>query len=143
MLQFLEHKTPFSPLTREDTVRHMETVGKRILPILDFIRSTQLNVGISGVLSFCPVCEHQRFLAVLKAEEANIAFISFCFPFLCFALFLERRTENHIYKTKHMSASESIPFPFLHMFLCHTGVPSACQTNVSLSSFPSLCLPTI
>ncbi|XP_028731635.1 spermatogenesis-associated protein 16 [Peromyscus leucopus] len=40
---FTEHKTPFSLLTREDTVRLMETVGKRILPILDFIRSTQLN----------------------------------------------------------------------------------------------------
>ncbi|XP_035931546.1 spermatogenesis-associated protein 16 [Halichoerus grypus] len=40
---FTEHKTPFSPLTKEDTVRHMETMGKRILPILDFIRSTQLN----------------------------------------------------------------------------------------------------
>ncbi|XP_021052407.1 spermatogenesis-associated protein 16 [Mus pahari] len=40
---YTEHKTPFSPLTREDTVRHMETMGKRILPILDFIRSTQLN----------------------------------------------------------------------------------------------------
>ncbi|KAM7133910.1 spermatogenesis-associated protein 16 [Molossus nigricans] len=40
---FIEHKTPFSPLTREDTVRQMETMGKRVLPILDFIRSTQLN----------------------------------------------------------------------------------------------------
>ncbi|XP_016862797.1 spermatogenesis-associated protein 16 isoform X2 [Homo sapiens] len=39
---FTEHKTPFG-LTREDTVRQMETMGKRILPILDFIRSTQLN----------------------------------------------------------------------------------------------------
>ncbi|XP_032028168.1 spermatogenesis-associated protein 16 [Hylobates moloch] len=39
---FTEHKTPFS-LTREDTVRQMETMGKRILPVLDFIRSTQLN----------------------------------------------------------------------------------------------------
>uniref|UniRef100_A0A8C6HTP6 Spermatogenesis-associated protein 16 n=1 Tax=Mus spicilegus TaxID=10103 RepID=A0A8C6HTP6_MUSSI len=50
---YTEHKTPFSPLTREDTVRHMETVGKRILPILDFIRSTQLNGNFhacSGVM---------------------------------------------------------------------------------------------
>uniref|UniRef100_A0ABK0L805 Spermatogenesis associated 16 n=1 Tax=Rattus norvegicus TaxID=10116 RepID=A0ABK0L805_RAT len=50
---FTEHKTPFSPLTREDTVRHMEMVGKRILPILDFIRSTQLNGNFhacSGVM---------------------------------------------------------------------------------------------
>nr|XP_035134663.2 spermatogenesis-associated protein 16 [Callithrix jacchus] len=40
---FTEHKTPFGSLTREDTVRQMETMGKRILPILDFIRGTQLN----------------------------------------------------------------------------------------------------
>ncbi|XP_029795721.1 spermatogenesis-associated protein 16 [Suricata suricatta] len=40
---FTEHKTPFCLLTKEDTVRHMETMGKRILPILDFIRSTLLN----------------------------------------------------------------------------------------------------
>lgn len=46
LLQFLEHKTPFGLLTREDTVRHMQRMGKRILPILDFIRSTQSNVGI-------------------------------------------------------------------------------------------------
>ncbi|XP_077017176.1 spermatogenesis-associated protein 16 [Tamandua tetradactyla] len=50
---FMEHKTPFGLLTREDTVRHMETMGKRILPILDFIRSTQLNGSFcvcSGVM---------------------------------------------------------------------------------------------
>ncbi|XP_006155106.1 spermatogenesis-associated protein 16 isoform X2 [Tupaia chinensis] len=51
---FTEHKTPFSLLTREDTVRHMEILGKRILPVLDFIRSTQLNGGsraCSGVMA--------------------------------------------------------------------------------------------
>ncbi|XP_068939769.1 spermatogenesis-associated protein 16 [Petaurus breviceps papuanus] len=50
---FTEHKTPFSPLTREDVVRHMETMGKRILPILDVIRSTKLNGSFracSGVI---------------------------------------------------------------------------------------------
>ncbi|KAB0373716.1 hypothetical protein FD755_013972, partial [Muntiacus reevesi] len=50
---FTEHKTPFSLLTKEDTVRHMETMGKRILPVLDFIRGTQLNGSFracSGVM---------------------------------------------------------------------------------------------
>ncbi|XP_012591862.1 spermatogenesis-associated protein 16 isoform X1 [Microcebus murinus] len=50
---FTEHKAPFGLLTREDTVRHMETMGKRILPILDFIRSTRLNGSFracSGVM---------------------------------------------------------------------------------------------
>ncbi|XP_053428826.1 spermatogenesis-associated protein 16 [Nycticebus coucang] len=40
---YTEHKTPFGVLTREDAGRHMETLGRRVLPILDFIRSTQLN----------------------------------------------------------------------------------------------------
>ncbi|XP_069928609.1 spermatogenesis-associated protein 16 isoform X1 [Oryctolagus cuniculus] len=50
---FTEYKTPFSLLTREDTMRHMETMGKRVLPILDLIRSTQLNgnfLACSGVM---------------------------------------------------------------------------------------------
>ncbi|KFO29807.1 spermatogenesis-associated protein 16 isoform X2 [Fukomys damarensis] len=50
---FTDHKTPFSRLTREDNVRHMETMGKRILPILDFIKGTRLNGGLcacSGVM---------------------------------------------------------------------------------------------
>ncbi|XP_073928492.1 spermatogenesis-associated protein 16 [Castor canadensis] len=50
---YIEHKTPFCLLTREDVVRHMETMGKRILPILDFIRSTQLHgsfCACSGVM---------------------------------------------------------------------------------------------
>ncbi|KAM6160453.1 spermatogenesis-associated protein 16 [Erethizon dorsatum] len=50
---FTDHKTPFNRLTKEDNVRHMETMGKRILPVLDFIRGTQLNDGLcacSGVM---------------------------------------------------------------------------------------------
>ncbi|XP_036786808.2 spermatogenesis-associated protein 16 [Manis pentadactyla] len=50
---FTEHKTLFGLLTREDAVRHMEAMRKRILPILDFIRSTQLNArfyAYSGVM---------------------------------------------------------------------------------------------
>uniref|UniRef100_A0A8D1UWM4 Spermatogenesis-associated protein 16 n=1 Tax=Sus scrofa TaxID=9823 RepID=A0A8D1UWM4_PIG len=50
---FIEHKTPFGLQTREETVRHMETMGKRILPVLDFIRSTQMNGSFrasSGVM---------------------------------------------------------------------------------------------
>ncbi|XP_004633498.1 spermatogenesis-associated protein 16 [Octodon degus] len=50
---FTDHKTPFSRLTREDSMRRMETMGWRILPILDFIRGTQLNGGLcacSGVM---------------------------------------------------------------------------------------------
>ncbi|KAF7242570.1 Spermatogenesis-associated protein 16 [Varanus komodoensis] len=40
---FSEHKAPFSPLTKEEAGRHLETIGKRILPIMDFIRGTKLT----------------------------------------------------------------------------------------------------
>ncbi|XP_062832841.1 spermatogenesis-associated protein 16 isoform X2 [Anolis carolinensis] len=43
---FSDHKAPFSPLTKEEAGRHLETIGKRILPIMDFIRGTKLTVGI-------------------------------------------------------------------------------------------------
>lgn len=96
LFQFLEHKTPFSLLTREDTVRLMETVGKRILPILDFIRSTQLNVGIRWIL-----CEHPRFLRVWKAERANIASVEFgvfvVVVVFSFVLFLRKK-----YRKSHL-----------------------------------------
>ncbi|XP_069897397.1 spermatogenesis-associated protein 16 [Dipodomys merriami] len=60
---FTEHKTPFCLLTREDTIRHMETMGKRILPILDFIRSTQLNGSCCG----CPgVMEKLHYASLLS-----------------------------------------------------------------------------
>ncbi|XP_027731462.1 spermatogenesis-associated protein 16 [Vombatus ursinus] len=60
---FTEHKTPFSPLTREDATRHMETMGKRILPILDVIRSTKLN----GSFRACPgVIEKLQYASLLS-----------------------------------------------------------------------------
>ncbi|KAH0624164.1 hypothetical protein JD844_007620 [Phrynosoma platyrhinos] len=40
-----DHKAPFSPLTKEEAGRHLETIGKRILPIMDFIRGTKLTVS--------------------------------------------------------------------------------------------------
>ncbi|KAK1344134.1 hypothetical protein QTO34_014694, partial [Cnephaeus nilssonii] len=63
---FTEYKTPFGLLTREDTVRQMETMGKRILPILDFIRSTQLN-GDQGSFPACSgVMEKLQYASLLS-----------------------------------------------------------------------------
>ncbi|KAJ1087592.1 hypothetical protein NDU88_000759 [Pleurodeles waltl] len=42
---FIEHKNPFCPFTKDETAKHLESFGKRILPILDFIRCTKLAVG--------------------------------------------------------------------------------------------------
>ncbi|XP_039194397.1 spermatogenesis-associated protein 16 [Crotalus tigris] len=50
---FSEHKAPFSPITKDEAQRHLETIGKRILPIMDFIRGTKLTESFcacSGVI---------------------------------------------------------------------------------------------
>uniref|UniRef100_G1KSQ0 Spermatogenesis-associated protein 16 n=1 Tax=Anolis carolinensis TaxID=28377 RepID=G1KSQ0_ANOCA len=49
---FSDHKAPFSPLTKEEAGRHLETIGKRILPIMDFIRGTKLTTfcACSGMI---------------------------------------------------------------------------------------------
>ncbi|NXK53413.1 SPT16 protein, partial [Chauna torquata] len=39
---FSDRKAPFSPLTKEESRRHWETIGKKIVPVMDFIRSTKL-----------------------------------------------------------------------------------------------------
>uniref|UniRef100_A0A8B9HZD8 Spermatogenesis-associated protein 16 n=1 Tax=Anser brachyrhynchus TaxID=132585 RepID=A0A8B9HZD8_9AVES len=40
---FSDRKAPFSPITKEEARRHWETVGKKIVPVMDFIRSTKLT----------------------------------------------------------------------------------------------------
>ncbi|KFZ65933.1 Spermatogenesis-associated protein 16, partial [Podiceps cristatus] len=40
---FSERKAPFSPLTREETKRYWDYTGKKIVPVMDFIRSTKLT----------------------------------------------------------------------------------------------------
>ncbi|CAO2613590.1 Spermatogenesis-associated protein 16 [Lemmus lemmus] len=71
---FTEHKTPFSLLTREDTVRLMETVGKRILPVLDFIRSTQLNGNFHACSGVMEKLHYASLLSQLQRvkEQAQV-----------------------------------------------------------------------
>ncbi|NXW54816.1 SPT16 protein, partial [Eurystomus gularis] len=40
---FSERKTPFSPPTKEDAERYWNNTGKKIVPVMDFIRSTKLT----------------------------------------------------------------------------------------------------
>ncbi|NXL47096.1 SPT16 protein, partial [Podilymbus podiceps] len=40
---FSERKAPFSPLTKEETKRYWDYTGKKIVPVMDFIRSTKLT----------------------------------------------------------------------------------------------------
>ncbi|XP_006890441.1 PREDICTED: spermatogenesis-associated protein 16 [Elephantulus edwardii] len=85
---FIEHKTPFGLLTRDDAARHMETMGKHILPILDFIRSTQLNgsfracSGVMGKLQYASllsqlqrVKEQAQVVHQAMAELATIPYL--------------------------------------------------------------------
>ncbi|XP_075411708.1 spermatogenesis-associated protein 16 [Tenrec ecaudatus] len=71
---FTEHKTPFGLLTRDDTVRHMETMGKRILPILDFIRSTQLNGSFRACSGVMEKLQYASLLSRLQRvkEQAQV-----------------------------------------------------------------------
>ncbi|KFQ26492.1 Spermatogenesis-associated protein 16, partial [Merops nubicus] len=39
---FPDRKTPFSPLTKQDAERYWNNTGKRIVPVIDIIRSTKL-----------------------------------------------------------------------------------------------------
>ncbi|XP_074009806.1 spermatogenesis-associated protein 16 [Numenius arquata] len=40
---FSDRKAPFTPLTAEETQRYWDNTGKKILPVMDFIRSTRLT----------------------------------------------------------------------------------------------------
>ncbi|KFQ92002.1 Spermatogenesis-associated protein 16, partial [Nipponia nippon] len=40
---FSDRKAPFSPLTKEETKRYWDNTGKKIVPVMDFIRSTKLT----------------------------------------------------------------------------------------------------
>uniref|UniRef100_A0A8C8RDI5 Spermatogenesis-associated protein 16 n=1 Tax=Pelusios castaneus TaxID=367368 RepID=A0A8C8RDI5_9SAUR len=63
---FSEHKAPFSPLTREESVRHLETVGKKILPILDFIRGTKLTESFSACSGVIEKLQYASLLSRLQ-----------------------------------------------------------------------------
>ncbi|KAM9128225.1 spermatogenesis-associated protein 16 [Pangshura tecta] len=63
---FSEHRAPFSPLTREDSVRHLETIGKKILPIMDFIRGTKLTESFSACSGVIEKLQYASLLSRLQ-----------------------------------------------------------------------------
>ncbi|XP_008581280.1 PREDICTED: spermatogenesis-associated protein 16, partial [Galeopterus variegatus] len=71
-----EYKTPFGLLSREDTVRHMETMGKRILPILDFIGSTQLNGSFRACSGVMEKLQYANLLSQLQRVKEQTQVIS-------------------------------------------------------------------
>nr|XP_034989700.1 spermatogenesis-associated protein 16 [Zootoca vivipara] len=63
---FSEHKAPFSPLTKEEARRHLETIGKRILPIMDFIRGTKLTETFCACSGVIEKLQHASLLGRLQ-----------------------------------------------------------------------------
>ncbi|XP_061490489.1 spermatogenesis-associated protein 16 [Rhineura floridana] len=63
---FSEHKAPFSPLTKEEAKRHLETIGKRILPIMDFIRGTKLTETFCTCSGVIEKLQHASLLGRLQ-----------------------------------------------------------------------------
>ncbi|XP_053160745.1 spermatogenesis-associated protein 16 [Hemicordylus capensis] len=71
---FSEHKAPFSPLTKEEAGRHLETVGKRILPVMDFIRGTKLTETFCACSGVIEKLQHASLLGRLQRikEQAQV-----------------------------------------------------------------------
>ncbi|XP_060622750.2 spermatogenesis-associated protein 16 [Anolis sagrei] len=63
---FSDHKAPFSPLTKEEAGRHLETIGKRILPIMDFIRGTKLTETFCACSGMIEKLQHASLLGRLQ-----------------------------------------------------------------------------
>nr|XP_056706162.1 spermatogenesis-associated protein 16 [Euleptes europaea] len=63
---FSEHKAPFSPLTKEEAGRHLETIGKRILPVMDFIRGTKLTETFCACSGTIEKLQHASLLGRLQ-----------------------------------------------------------------------------
>ncbi|XP_078521573.1 spermatogenesis-associated protein 16 [Lissotriton helveticus] len=72
---FIEHKNPFCPFTKEEAEKHLESFGKRILPILDFIRCTKLAGSLracSGVIEKLQYASFLNRLQRVKDESQAI-----------------------------------------------------------------------
>ncbi|NXA31044.1 SPT16 protein, partial [Eudromia elegans] len=62
---FSEYKAPLNLLTKEESRRHLETIGKKILPIMDFIRSTKLMAKQDHSCACSHVIEKLQYASLL------------------------------------------------------------------------------
>ncbi|XP_062439012.1 spermatogenesis-associated protein 16 [Rhea pennata] len=71
---FSEYKAPFSPLTKEESRRHLETAGRKILPIMDFIRSTKLTDNFCACSHVIEKLQYASLLGCLQqvTEESQV-----------------------------------------------------------------------
>ncbi|XP_006001056.1 spermatogenesis-associated protein 16 [Latimeria chalumnae] len=72
---FTEKKTFFGPVTVEEAAKNLETFGKRILPVLEFIKSTKLAGGFcagSGVIEKLQYVSYLSLLQRVKEQSQVI-----------------------------------------------------------------------
>uniref|UniRef100_A0A8D0FPU1 Spermatogenesis associated 16 n=1 Tax=Strix occidentalis caurina TaxID=311401 RepID=A0A8D0FPU1_STROC len=66
---FSDRKTPFSPLTKEETKTYWDSTGKKILPVMDFIRSTKLTDNHCACSRGIEKLHYASFLGRLQRVE--------------------------------------------------------------------------
>ncbi|XP_069474823.1 spermatogenesis-associated protein 16 [Ambystoma mexicanum] len=69
---FIEHKIPFGPFSKEETEKHLESFGKRILPVLDFLRCTKLPGSFCACAGAVERLQYSTFLSrSQRVKEEN------------------------------------------------------------------------
>ncbi|XP_069648809.1 spermatogenesis-associated protein 16 [Haliaeetus albicilla] len=66
---FSDQKAPFSPLTKEETKRYWDNTGKKIVPVMDFIRSTKLTDNLCACSRGIEKLHYASFLGRLQRVE--------------------------------------------------------------------------
>ncbi|XP_030071537.1 spermatogenesis-associated protein 16 [Microcaecilia unicolor] len=71
---YIERKSLFSPFTKEEAERNLESLGKRVLPILDFIRCTKLPGTFSACSGVIEKLQYASFLCQSQRgkEESQV-----------------------------------------------------------------------
>ncbi|NWW95433.1 SPT16 protein, partial [Rhynochetos jubatus] len=59
---FLDRKVPFSPVTQEETKSYWDNTGNKIVPVMDFIRSTKLT---DDLCAYSRGVEHLHYASLL------------------------------------------------------------------------------
>uniref|UniRef100_A0A4W3GIW6 Spermatogenesis-associated protein 16 n=1 Tax=Callorhinchus milii TaxID=7868 RepID=A0A4W3GIW6_CALMI len=93
---FTEYKTPFWSLTIKEVEKNMDILGRRILPVLDFITCTKLAVGIfiySGVIE---KLQYASYLSQLKRMKEQAQVINQTIAELATMPYLQEMSQHEI-----------------------------------------------
>uniref|UniRef100_A0A8C6J8L7 Uncharacterized protein n=1 Tax=Melopsittacus undulatus TaxID=13146 RepID=A0A8C6J8L7_MELUD len=95
---FSDRKAPFCPLTKEETKRYWDCTGEKIMPVIDFIRSTKLTVSIKFPF-WCIVCmrlHYASFLGHLQRVEEESQVINQAMAELATLPYLQDTSEKDL-----------------------------------------------